>query len=205
MPSTPGITVPAPDATTAQLAAVLPPDGGWRWVVAGVIVLAVLVVVAVRTTPSGCWLVVSRFGRVVRVVDSGLVLRVPFIERCHSLPRTSLHLPITVSARTRDAVPVHLLATAVVRIVDPAVAAGCADPVGSAADAVQTALAQLISRVDTADLLAFRTKPVTAELSRLTSEFGLTVDLIVVEGIETELTPGLLGLAPTHTKYRNQT
>ncbi|WP_158293949.1 SPFH domain-containing protein [Kribbella sp. VKM Ac-2568] len=173
--------------------------------VAGVIVLAVLAVLAVRTTPSGCWLVVSRFGRVVRVADSGLVLRLPFIERCNSLPRTSLHLPITVSARTRDAVPVHLLATAVVRIVDPAVAAGCADPVGSAAGTVQTALAQLISRVETADLLAFRTKPVTEESSRLSAEFGLAVDMIVVDGIETELTPGLLGLAPTHTKYRNQT
>jgi regulator of protease activity HflC (stomatin/prohibitin superfamily) len=148
--------------------------------------------------------VVSRFGRVVRVVHSGLVLRLPFIERFHSLPRTSLHLPITVSARTRDAVPVHLLATAVVRIVDPAVAAGCADPVGSTAGAVETALAQYISNVETADLLAFRTKPLAEELGR-TSEFGLTVDLIVVDGIETELTPGLLGLAPTHTKYRNQT
>ena len=29
--------------------------------------------------------------------------------------------------------------------------------------------------------------------------------MIVVDGIETELTPGLLGLAPTHTKYRTQT
>jgi regulator of protease activity HflC (stomatin/prohibitin superfamily) len=174
-------------------------------VVAGCIVLAVLVVLAVRTTPSGSWLAVSRFGRVVRVADSGLVLRLPFIERCHSLPRSSLHLPITVSARTRDAVPVHLLATAVVRIVDPAVAAGCADPVGSAAGAVQTALAQLISRGETTDLLEFRTKPVTEELSRLTAEYGLSVDAIVVDGIETELTPGLLGLAPTHTKYRNQT
>lgn len=204
MPSTPGTTVPAPSTTAAQLAAGLPPDGGWRWVVAGVIVLAVLVVLAVRTTPNGCWLVVSRFGRVVRVVDSGLILRLPFIEHCHSLPRTSLHLPITVSARTRDAVPVHLLATAVVRIVDPGVAAGCADPVGSAAGAVETAFAQCISDVETADLLAFRTKPLAEELDR-TSEFGLTVDLVVVDGIETELTPGLLGLAPTHTKYRNQT
>jgi regulator of protease activity HflC (stomatin/prohibitin superfamily) len=173
-------------------------------VVAGVIVLAVLVVLAVRTSPSGCWLVVSRFGRVVRVVDSGLILRLPFIERCHSLPRSSLQLPITVSARTRDAVQVHLLATACVRIVDPVVAGGCADPIGSAAGVVETALAQLISRSETADLLTFSTRSVTEELGRLTAEYGSSVEAIVVDGIETELTPALLGLA-THTKYRNQT
>jgi hypothetical protein len=143
-------------------------------------------------------LVITRFGQVVRVAEFGLVLRLPLVDRSHSLPRAAMHLPITVSARTCDGVLVHLLATAVVRIVDPAAAAVVADSGSSTALAVHDALARRIARAEVADLLALRTElepMLAAYLGNATAEWGVVVREIVVDGIEIELTAGLLGLA----------
>jgi regulator of protease activity HflC (stomatin/prohibitin superfamily) len=181
-----------------------PPDGDVRWLIAGLVVLAVFTVWSVRIPPAGYWLVVSRFGRVVRTSESGLLLHWPIIERFHCVPRSSLHLPITVSGQTRDAVQVHLIVTAVLRVVEPEAAAVTADPFGEAAATVHTAISRVISLSRAAELLVLRAGLRTAlaeELDRLPDLYGVAVDELVVDGIETVLTPELLA----HTKYRNHT
>jgi regulator of protease activity HflC (stomatin/prohibitin superfamily) len=181
-----------------------PLDDEAKWLIAGLVVVALLIIRSVRIPPVGCWLVVTRFGRVIRAGDSGLLLRWPIVERFHCVPHSSLHLPITVSGRTRDAVQVHLLVTAVVRVVDPAVAAVTPDPVAGAAAAVHTALTQLISRSRPTDLLALRANlrsAIADELDRSAGAQRVAVDDLVVDGIETELTLDLLA----HTKHRNHT
>jgi len=68
------------------------------FVVTAVLLVLTAALTSVRPARSGTWLVVLRFGRVNRIATSGVVVRIPGIDRCLVVPRVPERLPFTVSA-----------------------------------------------------------------------------------------------------------
>ncbi|GAB3830732.1 SPFH domain-containing protein [Kribbella italica] len=172
----------------------LPPsDSADRLVVTGVVGLAALAVGSLRVAPNRHWLVITRRGQVRRVVTTGLALRIPGLDACRLLPRDAQHLPIGVSALTRDGVQVQLLVTAVLRVADPVVAGSLADPIGTTLAEVRDLLRRLLADHDVEDVLRVRT---TIERSAWEAGHGVEIEGVLVDAIDLEL---------VHAKYRSQT
>jgi len=171
--------------------------GAGPWLAIGGICLLGLLATSVRAVPADQLAVVRRFGQVVRVAGPGVLMHLPGLHRVTLVPRLPVHCPLVVAALTRDGVRVHLIATAICRIVDPARSGG-PDPLGSAALAVENALAHWVGQTELSQLLQARAE---AELhlperaSEMTAEWGVKVLEIEVSGIETQLTADLLRLS----------
>ncbi|MGC4938463.1 SPFH domain-containing protein [Kribbella sp. DT2] len=175
------------------LASLPPSDPADRLVVTGIVGLAALAVSLLRTAPTRHWLVITRRGRVRRVVTAGFALRIPGLDGCKLLPREAQHLPIGVSALTRDGVQVQLLVTAVLRVVDPVTAGALADPIGTTLVEVHDILRRLLADHDVDDVLRVRT---TIERSAWEAGHGVEVERLLVDAIDIEV---------VHAKYRSQT
>ena len=127
------------------------------WLVIGGITVVLLVESALRVIPEHERVVVSRFGRVVRVGGPGLMCRFPVVERLTTVSLHPVDPPLMVSTSTRDGVPVRLIATALCRITDPARStAALPDPLTATTVALESALGRETARTDIAGLLAIR-------------------------------------------------
>ena len=167
------------------------------WLVIGGISVVVLVESALRVIPEHERVVVSRFGRVVRVGGPRVSWRIPGLERLTTVSLHPVYLPLVVSVSTRDGVPVRLIATAVCRITDPALSTlASPDPLTAATAALEGALGRETTRTDIAGLLAIRERlesSIPGDAATLTGSWGV-VDVVElrVTDIETRLTTDLL-------------
>ena len=166
------------------------------WLVIGGITVVLLVESALRVIPEHERVVVSRFERVVRVGGPGLMCRIPGVERLITVSLHPVYLPLVVSVRTRDGVPVRLIATAVCRITDPALSTlASPDPLTATTAALENTLGRQTARTDLAGLLPRRERLESSaprDAATMTGTWGVEVVELRVTDIETRLTTGLL-------------
>jgi regulator of protease activity HflC (stomatin/prohibitin superfamily) len=166
--------------------------GAFGWV-AGVAVLVGLVAAAVRVVPEQQRLVICRLGRVVRTAGPGLVGHLPLVERVTAVSVAPAKLRLTVSASTRDGVPVLLVATAACRVTAPGLSLlASPDPETATAAAVESRLARDVSRTELAALLdacADLESSIPAAISPVTATWGVQVTGLEVTHTEAALTP----------------
>lgn len=170
--------------------------GAALWLAVGAIVLLCLLAASARVVPSDQVAVIRTFGQLVRVAGPGVVLRLPGLHQVTLVPRLPIACPLAVPALTRDGVHVHLVATAICRIVDPARSGG-PDPLAPAVVAVENALAHWVGQTELAHLLQARAEAelhLPSQVSQMTAEWGVKVLEIEVSTIETQLTADLLRL-----------
>jgi len=166
------------------------------WLVIGGITVVLLVESALRVVPEHERVVVSRFGRVVRVGGPGLMCRIPGVERLTTVSLHPVYLPLVVSTSTRDGVPVRLIATALCRITDAARStAASPDPLTATTVALESALGRETARTDIAGLLPSREQlesRAPRDATTITGTWGVEVVELRVTDIETRLTTDLL-------------
>lgn len=159
-------------------------------------VIVLLAATVVRVVPEHERLVVTRWGRVLRVVGPGIALRVPGVERWRAVSLLPFHLQAGVAAVSSDGVPVHVQVVGGCRVVDPARSLHAQpDPHFAAQAAIESHVAHEVGRANVNELLGLRlnlesTTP--AELDVTTGEFGVQVDDIAISDIEVRLTMSLL-------------
>jgi regulator of protease activity HflC (stomatin/prohibitin superfamily) len=177
------------------------------------IVLAVTVVVlvataATRVVPESERLVVSRWGRAVRVVGPGLVLRVPGVERWRPVSLAPFHLRMDIVAVASDGVPVHVQVAATCRVTDPGRSLlAHPDAYVESQAVIESHVAREVARVEVTQLLGLRLgleSTLPAELAATTSRFGVEVEDLTISDIEVRLTMSLLESLrqPTRTESR---
>lgn len=160
---------------------------------------ATVVIVAVtsaRVVPEHERLVVTRWGRVVRVAGPGLALRIPVLERWQVVSMQPSRLQLGVSAVSSDGVPVHVQVAALCRTVDPALSPlARPDPLVATQSALESLVAHEVAHAEVADLLALRLgleSALPTKLTATTSAFGVDVAEIEIQDIEVRLTMTLL-------------
>jgi regulator of protease activity HflC (stomatin/prohibitin superfamily) len=159
------------------------------WLAFGGLVLVLLVVTtSTSLVPSGQRRVVTRGGRVRRVVERGIAWRLPIVERFEPVLSEPHDLPVSVRARTIDDVPVLVLLETMVRFMPPQSGRRYVDPWPTAEEALQTEVATLVSRLPVAELRhALRTvQPrLTASAREVLAPLG--VELCGIEVVEIDL------------------
>lgn len=155
-----------------------------------------VVMAAVRIVPEHERVVVTRFGRLVRVVGPGLARRVPGLEAWRTVSLRSSSLRLAVSTFSSDGVPVHVQVLAVCRVVEPElVHLADPDPAGATGSRVESLVAREVANVEVAELLSRRGRLESVLPSTLTAEtrdFGVRVDEIEINDIEVRVTMALL-------------
>ncbi|HEY0952016.1 SPFH domain-containing protein [Nocardioides sp.] len=119
---------------------------------AAVVLVATWATTCLRHVPPGQWIVVTRRGVVRRTRASGLVWRLPFVERFERDLSRPHDLPVAVRATTRDGVPVLVLLEATVSIPAPTPGTPYADPWPAAELAAEEAVAQVVTDWSAGDL-----------------------------------------------------
>ena len=177
-------------------AAELTSPGVGFWVVIGGIAMALLIGSFLRIIPEHQRVVVSQFGRVVRVGGPGLCRRIPGVDRLSTVSLHPVDLPLVASTRTRDGVPVRLFGTARCRITDPARSTlASPDPLTATTAALENTLGRHTARTDLAGLLPSRERlEATAprDAATMTGTWGVQVVELRITDIETRLTTDLL-------------
>jgi regulator of protease activity HflC (stomatin/prohibitin superfamily) len=188
------------------LSEVLP--GGMVWWVVGLGVLAVAAATSLRIVPEHHRVVVSRLGRVVGVRGPGLVFAVPGVEQLSTVSLRPVHLTVTVSATTRDGVPVHLVALVACRITDPALATvAVPDPHSAVMDAVERRLVREVARSELAELWSEGEQleaHVEREVAPAAATWGVEVTEVEVTDVEAQLTAELLRTTERRTEAGDQ-
>ncbi len=157
------------------------------------LVLAV-VVTAVRVVPVGSCAVVTRLGRLHRVVPSGLAFVVPLVDRVEQMPwaRPTRTEPVRVSATTRDGVELRLTLSLLWQLTDPELAIlASPDPGTSTADAVERCLHHVVESTELRALLddlATLADDLVPRANQLCSAWG--THLLDVEVFDAELRLG---------------
>ncbi|GAB2635279.1 SPFH domain-containing protein [Kribbella swartbergensis] len=168
------------------------------WLTVALLAVAVLGGTALRVVPEHHRIVVFRLGRITRVRGPGIVASIPGLERVATVSLRPVHLPLVVSALTRDGVSVRLTATVACRIAAPARSTvASADPVGDTVATVESALAKRVAHTDLVDLLMVRERledTLPCELSTIAAAWGVEVAEITVSDIEARLSADLLRL-----------
>lgn len=185
----------APVVAAGSAALDHPGGGVSAWVAIGVIALLLTLVGSLRVVPEHSRLVVSRLGRVRRVAGPGLVFRVPGLERLTAVSLHPTRLDLMASAITRDGVPVRVLATALTRVSHPQRVTGSPDQDGATATELERQLAGAVARRALASLLPHREEleqRLPAQVSEVTSAWGVEVLHVEILDIETRLTVELL-------------
>lgn len=150
---------------------------------------------AARIVQASERVIVTRWGRVVRVAGPGLAVRVPGLERWRAVSLQPCQISLGVSAISLDGVPVHVQVSAVWRVVDPArTAAARPDLRAASLAAVESLVTREVAHADVTDLLGLRLalESLEAERSQTTSAFGVRVEEIEIRDIEVGLTMALL-------------
>lgn len=170
--------------------------GAAFWVVIGAIATVLLIGSFLRVVPEHQRVVVSRFGKVVRVNGPGLSWRILGVERLTTVSLHPVDLPLVVSTSTRDGVPVRLIATAVCRITEPAKSTlASPDPLTATTAALENTLSRQTARTDLAGLLPSRERLESSaprDAATMTGTWGVEVVELRVTDIETRLTIDLL-------------
>lgn len=158
--------------------------------------LVIVVFASVRLVPVGERVVVSRFGRVHRVVGPGLVVRWPAVETWHAVTMQPTRMSLGVSGTSLDGVPVHVQVMVVCEIVDPALSSTARlDPWVATQSEIESVVTRTLATVGVADLLPTRPRQESAlqsAVSATTRSWGVQVDSFEICDIEVRLTMTLL-------------
>lgn len=154
---------------------------------------AVLLAASTRTIPMHSAGVVTRSGRVVRVVGPGTSLLLPGVDEVHLVSsRPTRTEPVAVEAVTRDGAALRLLLAMVWDVRDPMATVRVEHFPGSATEqAVAAAVRHSVAAVDTEEFLAGREammRQVPAMADEVTGAWGVTV--LDVELLDVELRAG---------------
>lgn len=160
-------------------------------------VAGVLVLSTVRHVPAGSCAVVTRFGRVTRVLTPGLVGTLPLVDR---LTRVTVgphrDEPVVVTGLTRDGFSVRILVGVLWQVHDArASLRACPDSASATSEAVERRLHHLVGEQELVPLLRDRERLFTqieAELAPVVAEWGVTILDITVLDIELRTAPELL-------------
>ncbi len=166
------------------------------WLLGTLIVAGMVAATAVRVVPDHERLVLSRFGRVLRVAGPGLVGRVPVIDQWREVSLLPVRMQTAVAVVSADGVPVHLQVGAVYRVVEPTLSplAG-PDPHLEVQQALESLVAREVSRAEVSELLGLRLGLETEladELGSAAESFGIEVDEVEIRDIEVRLTMSLI-------------
>jgi regulator of protease activity HflC (stomatin/prohibitin superfamily) len=159
----------------------------WLWFGALALVL-LLVITSATLVPSGQRRVVTRQGRVRRVVERRIAWRVPLLERFEAALSMPHDLPVGVRATTLDGAPVLVLLDTVATILPPEPGALYADPWPAAEEVVQAEMRTLVSRLPVVELHhALRAAERSLRGSVRDELLALGVDLTRIEVVEVDL------------------
>ena len=165
------------------------------WFVIGTLLLLATVVVSLRVAAEHQRVVVTRWGRVVRVGGPGLVWRSPLVERALMVSLRPAHFELGVSTFTADGTSVHVRATGRVRVAEPVQALQAApDPVSAAITETEDRLAREVAHLEVSQLPAAQEwleASLAADVSASTARGGVEVEDIEVQDVEVRLTPDL--------------
>ena len=145
-------------------------------------------------------LVVSRRGRVRRVLGPGLVVISPGVGRTSWVTLEPADLALVAHATTTDQVPLSVLATARCGVVDPVriVHAEPHGPVDAVGHAVQEALDMLLSTLSLGAVPAGRSlleQHLPPHVTARTRRWDFEVDSLQVTGVETQVSATMLDAA----------
>lgn len=146
------------------------------WVLLGGSVLGLLALALLRWVPSGHVLVVTRRGRVARVVPAGLRVRVP--GSSSALVSTGPDVALVARGTTREGIQVRMYVEARGELVPPTRTVRYVDPVASAVLAAEAVLSRAVDQAELEALSAEleRTwEALTAEVDRETAPRGMRV------------------------------
>jgi regulator of protease activity HflC (stomatin/prohibitin superfamily) len=168
------------------------------WLCLALLGLALAVGAFVRVVPRHQRIVISRWGRISRVRGPGLVPVLPGVESATTVSLRTVQLPLTVSAMTRDGIPVNLVAAVAFRINAPDRAASSADPVADTMASIEQALAGQVGRTDLPALLLVRERweeRLPGEVTGVAQRWGTEVTEVTVRDIETQVSADMLRAA----------
>lgn len=164
------------------------------WVVLGVPALGLLAFALLRWVPAGHLLVVTRRGRVERVVPSGLRLRAPVSTSV--LVPTGPDVALVARGTTREGIQVRLVVETDSRLVTPARHQRFVDPVVAAAEVGEQVLAAAVAHAsvpDLPDVLLADWDALTADVDRATARHGLRVRSMRLVELDAVLAAGADG------------
>ena len=115
--------------------------------VGGVVAVMVVTGASLSVVPRGQRRVVTRGGQVCRVAESGLVWRIPVLERFEPVLSGVHDHPVAVRAMTIDGVPLLVLLEIMMQVRAPDVGRELADPWLHAEEAVEREVVALVHRL----------------------------------------------------------
>jgi regulator of protease activity HflC (stomatin/prohibitin superfamily) len=140
---------------------------------------------SLRRVPGGQRVVVVRRGRVRRVHDAGLAVRVPVLDRFEHDPVGAHELPLMVRAATADGLRVLVLAEVTVSLPAPRPGTAYADPWLPAEVAAQETIARVVATWTAAELTRSALeaqRPLRHAVSAAVDDHGVTLlDLELAE------------------------
>ena len=154
-----------------------------------IVILAILLVAAVRIVPEYQRGVVFRLGRFVGVKGPGLVLIVPFIDRLRRVDLRVVTLDVPYQeVITKDNVPVKVNAVVYFRVMDPAKSIiEVENHVLATRQLSQTTLRSVVGRSELDEVLSARDK-INVELQHIIDErtdpWGIKVSAVEVKELE---------------------
>ncbi len=155
------------------------PEGSLLWVLVGGVLLVLLAGVAVRVVPEHQRVVVTRFGRVVRVAGPGLTVRVPGLEDVTTVSLRPHERQVVVSATTRDGIHVQLLVRVVCRVTEPSRSVAAAlDAFEATVDVLESRLHSGVGQSDIGSVLPLRASleaDLPAAVNEVTATWGVEV------------------------------
>ena len=154
-----------------------------------IVILAILLVAAVRIVPEYQRGVIFRLGRFVGVKGPGLVLIVPFIDRLRRVDLRVVTLDVPYQeVITKDNVPVKVNAVVYFRVMDPAKSIiEVENHVLATSQLSQTTLRSVVGRSELDEVLSARDK-INVELQHIIDErtdpWGIKVSAVEVKELE---------------------
>jgi len=154
-----------------------------------IVILAILLVAAVRIVPEYQRGVVFRLGRFVGVKGPGLVLIVPFVDRLRRVDLRVVTLDVPYQeVITKDNVPVKVNAVVYFRVMDPAKSIiEVENHVLATSQLSQTTLRSVVGRSELDEVLSARDK-INVELQHIIDErtdpWGIKVSAVEVKELE---------------------
>lgn len=166
------------------------------WALLGGALVIAAIANSMRAVPEHQRLVVTRLGRVVRVVGPGLVWRVIGLERWSVVSLRPVHQMLDVAALTEDGVSVHVRVSVQCHVTEPARSiVAAADPLTETFSELESHLAREVAATQFMGLLSARRRyesDLPALVTGATSAWGVEVISIELGDIEVMLTPDLM-------------
>ncbi len=153
------------------------------------VVIAVLVILGLRTVQQYQKGVVFRFGKIVGTKEPGLNWIIPFIDSIRKVDLRTITLPVpTQKIITKDNVSVDVSAVAYYKVIDVVKSIVAIENVMSAINQIaQTSLRNIVGKFQLDEILSERetiNKDITLVLDTHTEAWGVIVSVVEIKDIE---------------------